>query len=91
MDAGLAGVWLARLDLRHGGAPSSLSGMLRSQGPWWAAFARGLVSSAGVDREQPDAWCDHPRVTDEQVRVRARDGNIAVTQLDGRAFPGIPC
>jgi predicted RNase H-like HicB family nuclease len=28
-------------------------------------------------------------VTDEQACVLARDGNVAVTQLDGRAFPGI--
>lgn len=28
-------------------------------------------------------------MTDEQARVLARDGNVAVTWLDGRAFPGI--
>ncbi|MCM4078239.1 DUF6959 family protein [Paractinoplanes hotanensis] len=28
-------------------------------------------------------------MTDEQARVLARDGNVAVTQLAGRAFPGI--
>jgi hypothetical protein len=28
-------------------------------------------------------------VTDEQARVLGRGGNVAVTQLDGRAFPGI--
>ncbi|GAA3265364.1 hypothetical protein Dvina_16730 [Dactylosporangium vinaceum] len=28
-------------------------------------------------------------MTDEQARVLARGGNIAVTWLDGRAFPGI--
>jgi hypothetical protein len=28
-------------------------------------------------------------VTEEQARVLARDGNVAVTQLAGRAFPGI--
>jgi hypothetical protein len=28
-------------------------------------------------------------VTDEQARVLARSGNLAVTQLAGRAFPGI--
>lgn len=31
----------------------------------------------------------HQTVTDEQARVLARDGNVAVTQLAGRAFPGI--
>ncbi|MGI5175790.1 DUF6959 family protein [Dactylosporangium sp. CA-152071] len=28
-------------------------------------------------------------MTDEQARVLARGGNVAVTWLDGRAFPGI--
>ena len=28
-------------------------------------------------------------MTDEQARVLARDGNVAVTQLGGRAFPGL--
>ncbi|MEU8606926.1 hypothetical protein AB0C29_02845 [Actinoplanes sp. NPDC048791] len=28
-------------------------------------------------------------MTDEQARVLARDGNVAVTQLNGRAFPGL--
>jgi hypothetical protein len=28
-------------------------------------------------------------VTDEQARVLAHGGNVAVTWLDGRAFPGI--
>jgi hypothetical protein len=28
-------------------------------------------------------------VTDEQARVRARDGNVAVTWLADRAYPGI--
>jgi hypothetical protein len=34
-------------------------------------------------------WCDHRWVNDEQARVLARSGNLAVTQLDGRAFPGV--
>jgi predicted RNase H-like HicB family nuclease len=28
-------------------------------------------------------------VTDEHANVLARDGNVAVTQLAGRAFPGV--
>lgn len=28
-------------------------------------------------------------MTDEQARVIARGGNVAVTWLDGRAFPGL--
>lgn len=28
-------------------------------------------------------------MADERARVLARDGNLAVTQLDGRTFPGI--
>jgi hypothetical protein len=28
-------------------------------------------------------------MTDEQARVLARGGNVAVTWLDGRAFPGL--
>jgi hypothetical protein len=33
--------------------------------------------------------CEHRQVADEQAHVLARGGNVAVTQLDGRAFPGI--
>ncbi|GAA2687944.1 DUF6959 family protein [Actinoplanes palleronii] len=28
-------------------------------------------------------------MSDEQARVLARNGNLAVTHLDGRAFPGV--
>jgi hypothetical protein len=42
-----------------------------------------------VDRMSSAAWCNHQEVTKEQARVLARDGNVAVTQLAGRAFPGI--
>jgi hypothetical protein len=44
---------------------------------------------AHVDHECSAAWCNHQEVTEEQARVLARDGNVAVTQLSGRAFPGI--
>jgi hypothetical protein len=33
--------------------------------------------------------CEHRHVTDEQARVLARQVNVAVTWLHGRAFPGI--
>jgi hypothetical protein len=33
--------------------------------------------------------CEDRQVTDEQARVLARGGNIAVTWLEGRAFPGL--
>lgn len=34
-------------------------------------------------------WCDHRLLGDEQARVLARGTSIAVTQLEGRASPGI--
>lgn len=49
-----------------------------------AAEADARVSGAPL----PLVGCDHSEV-DERAQVLARDGNMAIVQLEGRAFPGI--
>jgi hypothetical protein len=52
---------------------------------------RGPRSAADEDvgRSSTGRPCTHRQVTDEQARVLGRGANVAVTQLNGRAFPAI--